>query len=90
MEVLAQRTDCFVVEQDGAVVGETGSLLGETRYGGETGVVCFKNPAPSCQWCCVNKQNFVSIGALAAFAQIAHDTTVPVLAAKRVVGRLCP
>ena len=64
--------------------------IGETRYGGETGVVCFKNPAPSCQWCCVNKQNFVSIGALAAFAQIAHDTTVPVLAAKRVVGRLCP
>ena len=27
MEVLAQRTDCFVVEQDGAIVGKTGSLL---------------------------------------------------------------
>jgi len=64
--------------------------IGETRYGGETGVVCFKNPASSCKWCCVNKQNFVSIGTLAAFAQIAHDATVPVLAEKRVVGRLCP
>ena len=45
MEVLAQRTDCFVVEQDGAVVGETGSLLLGHIF------QCLQKPLYCLLWC---------------------------------------